>query len=153
MSRNNLFGIACKTCRRRGRKCDRSLPTCMSCSRRGVECEGYVLRWVDAAVRGPLAGQTYGAPAHETDLNLALELRTPSQAKTTKADGVENSPHPEHVTGSECSSVHDTKSRAISILRQQSRSITMIVGIVSDDLGGLVKYCTEILRQSVTERY
>ena len=153
MSQNNLFGIACKACRRRGRKCDRSLPTCMSCSLRGVECEGYVFRWVDASARGTLAGQTYTTSYRETHLHLGQELSTPNKAKTTKADGVENSPHPEHVTGSECSSVHDTKSRAISILRQQSRSITMIVGIASDDLGGLVKYCTEILRRSVTERY
>ncbi|KFY34747.1 hypothetical protein V494_06501 [Pseudogymnoascus sp. VKM F-4513 (FW-928)] len=49
MSQNNIFGVACKTCRRRGRKCDRSLPKCNSCSLRGVECEGYVLRWVDGA--------------------------------------------------------------------------------------------------------
>jgi hypothetical protein len=141
----------------------------MSCSLRGVECEGYVLRWVDAAARGTLTGQTYAALDHETDMHLALELRTPSKAKTTKPDGVENSPYPnhqakvaskaeppeihEHVTESECSSVLDTKSRAISILRQQSWSILMVVGTASDDLGGLVKYCTKTPRRSVIGRY
>lgn len=50
MSRENLFGIACKICRRHGRKCDRRLPMCVNCSLRGAECEGYVLRWVNAAV-------------------------------------------------------------------------------------------------------
>ena len=57
MSRDALFGIACKTCRRRGRRCDRTLPTCLSCKKRGVLCEGYVTRWVGVAARGKLAGQ------------------------------------------------------------------------------------------------
>jgi hypothetical protein len=52
-------GIACKTCRRRGRKCDRTLPKCMSCHSRGVECEGYPLRWVGLAARGRMAARTY----------------------------------------------------------------------------------------------
>lgn len=168
MSRNNLFGIACKTCRRRGRKCDRSLPKCMNCSLRGVECEGYVLRWVDAATRGALAGQTYTAPDHEVDPHLNRELRTSSKVMITKADKVENSPHPrnsakvasraespekyEYVKESQYSSEQDTKSQAMSILRQKSWSILMVMGAASDDLGGLVKYCTQIPRQSGNER-
>ncbi|CAI7602582.1 unnamed protein product [Penicillium pancosmium] len=59
MTSKPQFGIACKTCRRRGRKCDRSLPECMSCHRRGAECEGYALRWVGLAARGSMAGRTY----------------------------------------------------------------------------------------------
>lgn len=51
-------GTACRTCRRRGRKCDRSLPTCQSCRDRGVLCEGYVLRWAGVAARGRFAGKT-----------------------------------------------------------------------------------------------
>jgi hypothetical protein len=47
MTPKSQFGIACKTCRRRGRKCDRTLPKCMSCHQRGVECEGYTLRWIN----------------------------------------------------------------------------------------------------------
>lgn len=162
MSRKNLFGIACKTCRRRGRKCDRSLPTCMNCTLRGVECEGYVLRWIDVAARGTLAGQTYTAPDQETDLHLAMDLHNPGKAKKATPKGVENSMRPhhqaqgaskaeppeirEHFTESEYSSVHDTKFRAISILRQQSWSIPMHVGTAPDDLGGLIKYCTKTTR-------
>ncbi|KAG9255100.1 fungal-specific transcription factor domain-containing protein [Emericellopsis atlantica] len=58
MSPAALHGTACKVCRRRGRKCDRTLPTCLSCKRRGVECEGYVTRWPGVAARGKLAGQS-----------------------------------------------------------------------------------------------
>ncbi|KAH6974940.1 fungal-specific transcription factor domain-containing protein [Ilyonectria sp. MPI-CAGE-AT-0026] len=57
MSRGALHGTACKGCRRRGRKCDRTLPGCMSCQRRGVECEGYITRWPGVAARGKLAGK------------------------------------------------------------------------------------------------
>lgn len=51
-------GIACKVCRRRGRKCDRTLPFCHACAQRGVQCEGYVTRWLGVAARGKLAGKT-----------------------------------------------------------------------------------------------
>ena len=144
----------------------------MSCRRRGVECEGYVLRWVTvdaaAAARGTLAGQTYTAPGLETHLHLALELRTPRKANTTKAHGVENSPHPhqhakvaskaelpeihEHVT--ECSSFspQNIESRAISAQRQENLSIPIVVGIVRDNLGGLIEYCIKTHRQSVIGR-
>ena len=49
---------ACRTCRRRGRKCDKLLPTCQSCNARGSPCEGYVTRWPGVAARGRLAGKT-----------------------------------------------------------------------------------------------
>ncbi|KAH8653891.1 fungal-specific transcription factor domain-containing protein [Xylariales sp. PMI_506] len=49
---------ACKNCRRRGRKCDRTLPSCLSCQRRGTTCEGYITRWPGVAARGRLAGKT-----------------------------------------------------------------------------------------------
>lgn len=58
MSQPTLHGTACKGCRRRGRKCDRTLPKCMSCKKRGVECEGYVTRWPGVAARGKLAGKS-----------------------------------------------------------------------------------------------
>lgn len=66
MTSTSQSGIACKTCRRRGRKCDRSLPKCMSCHRRGVECEGYALRWVGLAARGSMAGRTYQPATYDT---------------------------------------------------------------------------------------
>jgi Fungal Zn(2)-Cys(6) binuclear cluster domain len=172
MSRNNLFGVACRTCRRRGRKCDRSLPTCMSCRLRGVECEGYVLRWVavDAAARGTLAGQTYTAPDQGTDSHPTLELRTPRKAKTTKAHGVDDFLHPhqqvkigskaeppetnEHVTECSSSSPQNVESRAISIQRQANLRTPLIWGIpaVRDNLGRLIEYCIKTRRRCDIER-
>lgn len=49
-------GAACKTCRRRGRKCSRELPTCRTCADKSIECEGYPLKWAGLASRGFLAG-------------------------------------------------------------------------------------------------
>lgn len=53
-----FHGAACKTCRRRGRKCTRELPKCKSCLDKGIECEGYTLKWTGLASRGKLAGKT-----------------------------------------------------------------------------------------------
>ncbi|KAH7237189.1 fungal-specific transcription factor domain-containing protein [Fusarium solani] len=58
MSQVGHHATACKGCRRRGRKCDRTLPACLSCQRRGVECEGYITRWPGVAARGKLAGKS-----------------------------------------------------------------------------------------------
>lgn len=55
-------GISCKTCRRRGRKCDRTLPRCMSCHGRDVECEGYPLRWIGLTAKGKRVVRTYNGP-------------------------------------------------------------------------------------------
>jgi hypothetical protein len=165
MSRHNLFGTACKNCRRRGRKCDRSLPTCTSCSLRGVVCEGYVLRWVDAGARAGLAGQTRTAPEHGTNLHLAQQRPTPSTAKTPRVGGVENGSRPRppyqakvaskadtpefhpYIAERSYSNARDTDSEAISLLRQQDWSIPIIVGTACDNLGGLVEYCTKPLRR------
>ena len=171
MGRNNVFGIACKTCRRRGRKCDRSLPTCTNCSLRGVVCEGYVLRWVDANVGGSSTGQTYTTPVPDNDLHLAQKRRAPSKPRTapTGARGVESPPHPHHeaqlvsnaeppeyhayVAGSEGSSTHDVDCEDISILRQQNWSILAVVGTGRDGLEGFVEYCTETSGPTVNELY
>ncbi|KAF4452308.1 transcription factor [Fusarium austroafricanum] len=58
MSNAALHGTACIVCRRRGRKCDRTLPTCSNCEKRGVACEGYVTKWPGVAARGKLAGKS-----------------------------------------------------------------------------------------------
>ena len=162
MSRKNLFGIACKTCRRRGRKCDRTLPTCMNCSLRGAECEGYVLRWINAAVeRERLADQTPETPGHDPSVLLSQDLRHPNKAKTTKTRKVANSAHSrcqtrpasntepqihEHVTRSDRPVVQDTTSRGFCVRRQQSWIIPMITMTAHDDLEDLVRYCTKIPR-------
>lgn len=59
-----LHPTACRGCRRRGRKCDRTLPSCVSCTRRGVPCEGYITRWPGVAARGKLAGKSI--PVHNS---------------------------------------------------------------------------------------
>ncbi|RGP81286.1 transcription factor [Fusarium longipes] len=58
MNAASLHATACIGCRRRGRKCDRTLPTCLSCEKRGVQCEGYVTKWPGVAARGKLAGKS-----------------------------------------------------------------------------------------------
>ncbi|XEU99913.1 hypothetical protein FSHL1_005200 [Fusarium sambucinum] len=58
MEAASYHGTACIGCRRRGRKCDRKLPSCLSCAKRGVECEGYVTKWPGVAARGKLAGKS-----------------------------------------------------------------------------------------------
>ncbi|KIW68114.1 hypothetical protein PV04_04081 [Phialophora macrospora] len=57
-SRPHVHPTACRTCRRRGRKCDKTLPTCQSCKDRSVVCEGYVTRWAGVAARGRLRGKS-----------------------------------------------------------------------------------------------
>lgn len=49
----STHGSACVTCRRRRRKCDKTLPSCYRCEARGVLCEGYVLRWTEAVSSNP----------------------------------------------------------------------------------------------------
>jgi hypothetical protein len=58
MEAASYHATACIGCRRRGRKCDRKLPTCLSCEKRGVSCEGYVTKWPGVAARGKLAGKS-----------------------------------------------------------------------------------------------
>lgn len=162
MSRNNLFGTACRTCRRRGRKCDRSLPTCISCRTRGVECEGYILRWVavDGNARKTSSSQTCMSTDEERDLQLALEPPIPRKANITKAHRLAFAPHayrqgktaskaepPEtHENFTECSSSNPQRmeSPAVYIRRQQNLSIPISRGIGTDDLGGLIEYCMKI---------
>ncbi|KIX99263.1 uncharacterized protein Z520_04839 [Fonsecaea multimorphosa CBS 102226] len=57
-TRHATHPTACRTCRRRGRKCDKTLPLCQSCKDRSVVCEGYVTRWTGVAARGKLRGKT-----------------------------------------------------------------------------------------------
>ncbi|KAK5024940.1 hypothetical protein LTS07_008318 [Exophiala sideris] len=60
-----FHGAACKTCRRRGRKCTRELPKCSTCLTKGIECEGYALKWSGLASRGKLAGKSSMSAASE----------------------------------------------------------------------------------------
>ncbi|KAF3386733.1 hypothetical protein F1880_001482 [Penicillium rolfsii] len=58
MTSERYFGRACKTCRRRGRGCDRRMPSCNTCETSGQTCEGYQLQWPGLASRGQLVGKT-----------------------------------------------------------------------------------------------
>ncbi|KAJ5623182.1 hypothetical protein N7490_011787 [Penicillium lividum] len=58
MANERLFGRACKTCRRRGRKCDRRMPSCNTCETSGQTCEGYLLQWPGLASRGQFVGKS-----------------------------------------------------------------------------------------------
>lgn len=64
MTSERYFGRACKTCRRRGRGCDRRMPSCNTCETSGQTCEGYQLQWPGLASRGQLVGKTI--PVAET---------------------------------------------------------------------------------------
>lgn len=64
MTNERYFGRACKTCRRRGRGCDRRMPSCNTCETSGQTCEGYQLQWPGLASRGQLVGKTI--PVAET---------------------------------------------------------------------------------------
>lgn len=161
MSRKNLFGIACKTCRRRGRKCDRTLPTCMNCRLRGAECEGYVLRWVHAAVeREIIADQTPETPDHETNVLLTADSCSQSKAKTTEARAVSSTASrgqarsasntepqsPKRVRRPDRLVVQDTGSRGSYVQQQQVWTVPITGMTAYDDLGDLIRYCTKIPR-------
>ena len=158
MNRQDVFGTACKTCRRRGRKCDRTLPTCTSCYQRGVECEGYLLRWVSAAARGYMAGQTYlsgtGGPAASPrrrcpstrslrpDDGSDIRYNLPQSPKTetfSRGDSSENQ------DGSSASpllpSDKETELQAVALSRHCNWKIPKVVGPPCDNLEALIGYC------------
>ncbi|KAJ6037172.1 hypothetical protein N7540_001451 [Penicillium herquei] len=58
MVNEQYFGRACKTCRRRGRGCDRRMPSCNTCEASGQKCEGYLLQWPGLASRGQFVGKS-----------------------------------------------------------------------------------------------
>lgn len=58
MANERYFGRACKTCRRRGRRCDRRMPSCNTCEASGQTCEGYLLQWPGLASRGQFVGKS-----------------------------------------------------------------------------------------------
>lgn len=62
MVNEQYFGRACKTCRRRGRGCDRRMPACNTCETSGQTCEGYLLQWPGLASRGQFVGKSIPVP-------------------------------------------------------------------------------------------
>ncbi len=96
----SLHGTACKGCRRRGRKCDRTLPTCLSCKDRGVACEGYVTRWPGVAARGKLAGKSI--PVRDGTIPTRRTKRTIPHSRATTVHGQgTGAPHSVQIKGGE----------------------------------------------------
>lgn len=160
MSDPGVWGTACKTCRRLGRKCDRTLPTCQRCKLRGVTCEGYVLRWVGNVARGPVAAAT------EEITPYSRPKRRPSRPSIDKNE-LQHITSPENSTTvvplSQLSSrlvqeVQDvsTVSPVTSMLPQENRAIAvnsalcqpnpmMELAPPNDNLGGLIGNCETFL--------
>lgn len=72
-------GTVCITCRRRGKKCNKELPSCSTCTGKGIVCEGYTFRWSGVASRGKLAGKKI--PVADESTNATVKSRA-SSAKT-----------------------------------------------------------------------
>ncbi|KAF5679433.1 transcription factor [Fusarium heterosporum] len=106
MSHVALHATACIACRRRGRKCDRTLPACLSCEKRGAVCEGYVTKWPGVAARGKLAGKSIpvvdSSAAITNDKPTSRRLRL-KQVKQNASAGQNVDGHP----GSSFSQVPD----------------------------------------------
>lgn len=168
MYQKAAFPTACKTCRRRGRKCDRTLPTCMSCTERGVLCEGYVMRWVGVAARGKLAGETFSssskkgtkrsrrsAPSNSispfTQQRLRscrgqVEDRSDSLSETTPArtealDSCILNKQRHHNDGSPLPKAKGPSPDGLSIIRQKGYDLSILTMPYSDNLRGLIDYC------------
>ena len=153
MSRGSLYGVACKTCRRRGRKCDRRLPKCANCGLRGAECEGYPVRWIDGARKparnnrgrahdtnshGPLrSGSRIAAPitiegSHQRSQrlpNMAQEGPASSLSRKNEADRSDG-----HL------GLEDNPFQVRSERRQSQHSLWKPL-VPKDDLDSLVTYC------------
>ena len=66
-------GAACITCRRRARRCDRTLPFCRACASRGICCEGYLLRW---------SRSDTSRPSHKRNVDVSLASTRKTKLET-----------------------------------------------------------------------
>ena len=85
MSKNH-HGTVCKTCRKRGKKCDKLLPACSTCIGKGITCEGYTFRWSGVASRGKLAGKKIPVP--DEGSSYADDSKAPSTSNVSQPDPV-----------------------------------------------------------------
>jgi Fungal Zn(2)-Cys(6) binuclear cluster domain len=167
MSHSGLFGTACKTCRRLGRKCDRTRPACMRCDQRGVVCEGYVFRWVGIGAGEPLAVPVDSGTNTSFTYNANPRTkRRPSRSRMTKIDNditsstcslaesatVARQPQSDHPRIFEDIQDEGTISQAETKLKEKDRQIVMTLtsskldpqtkmSSPNDNLGPLIKYC------------
>jgi hypothetical protein len=152
---NNLFGVACKTCRRRGKKCDRNLPTCKSCSKRGVQCEGYAYRWINPTTPRISAGRLqmprttiHAEPGSDSAPRRASTSGSdstcgPSQLSSRQGNLPNTKPSVVKAPGANSLNL-GLETRRQTVLRQpiQSQSILKIARPAPDGLAGLLRYCT-----------
>ena len=163
MTRSELFGTACKTCRRLGRKCDRTLPACVRCNNRGVVCEGYVFPWVGTATpvgtgsTNNSKGRTIAHSRTEQRLNKLRKTKidddqislTLTSAKTTAAVPDSNSgllrlfgAVQDDGTASRVETTSQEKNRHIFIdLSSSAFRLPPDLGPPNDNIGPLITYC------------
>ncbi|KAL2820123.1 fungal-specific transcription factor domain-containing protein [Aspergillus granulosus] len=80
------FGRACRTCRRRGRGCDRRLPFCQTCEKKGLTCEGYPIRWSGIASRGKFANKD--APILSPSVGSTFRAETKRRTSRPQSESV-----------------------------------------------------------------
>jgi hypothetical protein len=130
-------GTACVTCRRRGRKCDKTLPSCRSCANRGVLCEGYVLRWSTSASPNcpkPEKTNTPPHPRYSTALGApgkAYVFVSGQELQEASSDSRATMP-PEKPEAS----------AAVSLLTNATSEYAINPYMIADGLGDLVQYCS-----------
>ncbi|KAI9150787.1 Beauvericin cluster-specific repressor BEA4 [Paramyrothecium foliicola] len=143
MNRAPLHATACKGCRRRGRKCDRTLPTCMSCERRGIVCEGYVTRWPGVAARGKLAGKSIPVGDSLIASSVSRAGRSRGAAHADPVPGP--SGRHEHAA-----SLNDSRQSVAGRLARHDPSpdnsslVDTLLSAEEDGVAILIKHCTHI---------
>ncbi|RMZ37382.1 hypothetical protein CA14_011645 [Aspergillus flavus] len=79
----------CHNCRRKRRRCDRSVPVCHKCMKTGQECLGYgkLFIWNEGvASRGKMMGKTYATPNHLQPLTMSTRDEGTSRVWTFSCD-------------------------------------------------------------------
>lgn len=79
----------CHNCRRKRRRCDRSVPVCHKCMKTGQECLGYgkLFIWNEGvASRGKMMGKAYATPNHLQPLTMSTRDEGTSRVWTFSCD-------------------------------------------------------------------
>jgi len=134
--RHATHPTACRTCRRRGRKCDKTLPSCQSCKDRYVECEGYVTRWPGVAARGKLRGKTIPILVDEECGDTRCLVKRKSSVPSSTTTKTQTSP-PQKLP---IKPQHQRHSQEVSRVPHSS-AIEWIFPGTSDSLDPFIDYC------------
>lgn len=146
-TRHATHPTACRTCRRRGRKCDKTLPFCQSCKDRSVVCEGYVTRWANIAARGKLQGRTIPILLDEEggEGKCLVKKKSPFPSTTTNWQTSPPPPLPRKLPLQSQQQRHSQEVSRIS----RSPSIEWILPGTSDDLDTFIDYCESSLPNNI----